>query len=188
MFITKKPCSNLIRFDETFHAKMSRRFATLFAFHHRHIIAGHQCNGVLRCGISPARANNVNLCLGRRPKVIKMDHVRLFGKDIVSLTRFTHFMSAPTTDSELTQMPATFQPDGAQVRIQFFKRDRPSHFKVKPEVFIISCLDTYMPKGFFWLITSACGLNNLFPLFALCKVTGHTAFCGFLTTVLTLSA
>lgn len=121
MLIAKKPCSNFIYFDETFHAKVSCGFATLVTFHHRHIVAGHQCNGVFRCGFSPARPNNVNLCLGRRPKVVKMDHVRLFGEDIISLTRFTNFMPAPTANGELTQVPTTFQLDGAQVGIQFLK-------------------------------------------------------------------
>jgi hypothetical protein len=188
MFIAKKPCSYLACFIETFNAKMGCRIAAVLAFHFGHIVAGHQCDGMFRRGFSFPRTKDMDLGLGSCPKIVEMEQVWLFRKHIVSLAGFAYLVPLPTTNRELTQVPAAFQPDIAQIRIQLIEIRRAAHFKIQPEVSVMGGLHAHVPQSLLGLPAGIRGLNNFCTLFALPKVTGHTALGGLLIAVLTLSA
>ena len=100
----------------------------------RHNIARQQHDRSRGQRRAHALADRLKLCLRRCAEIVDVRQLAPVPKDRIDAARFGDLLTAPPADRELTQVPAAFKPNGAQIAIDIFQCGRAANFEIQPEI------------------------------------------------------
>jgi hypothetical protein len=115
--------ATFVFFVNTFYAQPLRQLAAFLANNFWHPVARQQDEGIFGGRFSFPEANHFDVRLGCDAKIVKMAQNQDWLEYCISFALLAYIFPSPTTNCDLTQVIAAFQPDGAQ---GFIKRSEPT--------------------------------------------------------------